>query len=162
MKHWHGSTDIGAGHTTVGTVIVSTFAVVDDPTTLLRTLGEVTAGFADQTLTAGDKARVTIGLGIVSADAVAVGATAMPDPASEPEYDWLWWRPITLFSFGAPTAGSTEVFAGGEGFARIEVSSKAMRKMKPKQTLVLLSEYSDLSGTPAVDVQAGLRFLFGT
>ena len=85
----------------------------------------------------------------------------MPDPATEPEFDWLWWYPTILASFGAATAAIANPVPQGESFDRIRVESKAMRKMKPGESLVLVAQYENIAGNPAVDVNGSLRFLFG-
>ena len=38
-----------------------------------------------------DAAHLSFGLAVVSSDAAELGATAFPDPGSEPEYPWLFW-----------------------------------------------------------------------
>ena len=66
-------------------------AAINDPVTILRTLGEVLVALAQTGVVAGDQVFVTIGLGLFSSDAVAVGPTAVPEPSDEAEFDWLWW-----------------------------------------------------------------------
>ena len=100
---------------------------------------------------------ITLGVGIVSSDALAVGATAMPDPAGEPDYPWLWWYPMLLCSGVA----SDTVGLYPRGW-NINVESKAMRKVGPRQSVVLLAEYVGISGTPDYDVGGSIRFLVGT
>ncbi len=52
--------------------------------------------------------------------------------------------------------------AGGL-FERIEVDSKAMRKLKDDQTLLLVCEVGQtIDATGTFDVQAGMRYLFGS
>jgi len=58
--------------------------------TVRRIRGTITC-FLESTLAAADECRVAFGIALVSSDAAVLGATAMPDPAGEPEFPWLWW-----------------------------------------------------------------------
>ncbi len=157
MKHWHQSSDVVGLLTGNATVILASFDI-PDPATLLRTLGSVLVAPTGGTVfSSGDRASCTFGLGIVSTDAFAVGATAMPDPATE-EYDWLWYYK-TFVSFEASVDHPGAEIALTD---RQEIATKAMRKIKPRHTLVLLAEYQDLNGTPNLTVFGGFRSLFGT
>lgn len=158
MKHWHGSTDTGTGFTGTATAILSTFDIGDSPGTVLRTLGNVlVAPTGGVTFGADDQAAITLGIGIVSSDALAVGATAMPDPGGEPEFDWLWWYKVLVSIEDAALPG--QEIGGAE---RIHFDSRAMRKMKPRSALVLVAQYVDIFGTPAMNALSSFRVLFGT
>ena len=159
FKSWRGSSNTSLTLTGAGTSIASSIVFVDTPNTILRTLGGIRVAFSDQTLVAGDQAQITLGLFIVNQDAFSVGASAMPDPAGEPEADWLWWYPIQLFNFGVTTEA---LFAQGAAQANIRIETKAMRKTKPNDVYVLLAEYEDISGSPAVHVSGSFRTLIGT
>ncbi len=100
---------------------------------------------------------VVSALGIVSTDAFAAGAGSMPDPAAEPEYPWLWWKSAELISqtTGA-TAGQSDIGSA----VRYDVDTKAMRKVKPGQSLVWVYSITDAL---AVDILQGHgRVLIGT
>jgi len=58
--------------------------------TVIRMIGEY-GFFCTAAPVALDSARITFAIGVVSSDAVALGLTAVPDPAAEPEYPWLFW-----------------------------------------------------------------------
>jgi hypothetical protein len=104
-----------------------------------------------------DDINLTLGLGIVSTDAAALGATAMPDPLGEPDYPWVWWGNYTLRS-----QLSSGVNGLGSSVIRIEADSKAMRRVKPQQSLVWIIEASGASGAPVTVVDIGeTRVLLG-
>ena len=106
-----------------------------------------------------DQVVLTAAIGIVSADAFAVGSTAVPDPADEPEYPWLWWYCMTLHDEVASTA---EVIQGGLYQESPSVDTKAMRKMKPRESLVWIVQYADVAGAPPVKISLpGCRVLVG-
>jgi len=127
------------------------------PGTILRARGRVMA-FFDESQQVGDIITLTWGLGIVSTDAVAAGAASMPDPADEPEYPWLWWGDMDLASNLA--AG---VNAWGISAQQLEVDTKAMRRIKPGQSLVWIVQSTGAAGTPVTQLEIGqTRVLIGT
>ena len=129
------------------------------PATLLRFRGYVSAMF-DETAQAGDLMVLTYGVCIISTDAFNVGATAVPDPADEPEFPWIWWGEMRLNSFGVLTDTRT---GWGPAAQRIEVDSKAMRKIKPGETVTTVIQRSNTAGAPVTLVDIGqLRMLIGT
>ena len=157
-KHWHGTANTEAEFTGAATAILCQLDVTD-PATILRTLGSVVAGPDEAGVVAGDGAIITVGLGVVSTDAATVGATAVPDPSNEPEFDWLFWYPMILqFPVGVNTAGNSFPLVSG---MRLDVNSKAMRRVSHGESLLLIGQYENSSGNPPVDVFASLRILIG-
>jgi len=127
------------------------------PATILRMRGYVSAYF-DETMQAGDLMKVGFGLGIVSSDAFAAGTGSVPDPSSEPEYPWLWWGTIQLEAF---IAAGQQVW--GTSAMRLEVDSKAMRKIKPGESLTWVAQGSGGAGSPVTVIDLGqTRVLIGT
>ncbi len=152
-KEWAGLAGTAVTFTANATALMGStgFAI---PGTILRTLGEILVSIMP-TVVLSDECVVTFGLGLVSTDAAAVGATAMPDPFDEEGYDWLWWYSTTLFVPEAATG------FGGAAHARIPVETRAMRRFKPNQSLALVTQYTDIVGTPRVRTHGDLRFLIG-
>ena len=150
QKIWSAIPGINLALTGAGTSVGGglQFASAD---TILRCLGEYLV-INTGTITGGDAATISVGLGVVSADAFSdVGASAMPDPGSEPQYPWLFWAEHKLFypSAGAPLADS------GNLSVRQRIDVKSMRKMSPRQTLAVVVQYADVSGTPPIQVLFG-------
>ena len=107
---------------------------------------------------AGDRAIVTIGLGITSSDAFVNGAGSMPDPAGDPGYPWLYWSDSWLLAEVAAAEHDTE----GSAVYRMQVDTKAMRKVKPAETLSWVVQLSGLVGAPTVHINiARLWVLIG-
>ena len=133
--------------------------MVITPHTILRLRGSWFAAFNAATVSQ-DEARITAGVCVVSTDAAAVGSSAMPDPASDADYPWLWIEPISMFSpfvldgTAADNGGHLPMYRG-------VIDSKAMRKIKPNQSLAWILQYQDVTGTPAVRVGAATRVLTG-
>ena len=128
------------------------------PATILRWRGYVSA-VLDETMQAGDRVVLTYGIAVLSADAIALGDTAVPDPATEPEYPWVWWKEFTLEAYVA--AG--HIGGWGPNAQRYDIDSKAMRKVKPGEGIVIVGDRTNLAGAPVVNHDIGqLRVLIGT
>jgi len=160
-KHWHAFFGSATAVSADSTVLLDTFtAAGGEPFTILRMIGEVGISFASQTLVANDAASITVGIGVVSADAATLGASALPDPLSEPEYSWLWWYSTVIRNM---TVTTEALFPQGGGYSRKEINSKAMRRVGPRESLVAVAQYSDVLGTPSITIDlAGTRILIGT
>ena len=91
--------------------------------TVMRMLGEYTI-VADTAPVVAESAFLTVGIAVVSTDAFALGSTAMPDPAIELEFLWLYWAE--------------------HGFIR------SMRKLRARETLAVILQYAVTNGTPDI------------
>jgi len=138
-------------------LLVSGSLAFSIPATLLRFRGYISASF-DETKQVGDRLILTTGVAILSTDAVTAGAASLPDPATEPEFPWIWWGEFRLDSF---FAGAVD--GSGPGWQRYEIDSKAMRKIKPGESLVTIVEITNVIGAPVTLIDVGqLRVLIGT
>ena len=89
-------------------------------TALLKTADAANAGFTG-----------AVGIGIVSADAFAIGITAIPKPFSDAEWPgWLWHQFFDLTASFALAANTTQPPS-----IRIPVETKAMRKLRLNEIL---------------------------
>ena len=122
-------------------------------TTLVRCRG---AGqFRFRPAAANDVHLVGLGLIVASNDAVTTGPGAVPSPTDDADAEWIWHRlfqPAVAFAAYAATdfQGYVENF---------EIDSKAMRKLHPGDTLVLIADGVQLSATPVSDIAAAVRIL---
>jgi len=154
---WTGAEFVRQAVSTATTVLGGSLSTLV-PFTMVRMRGYVQAHF-DATKQLDDRIVLTFGFGLFSTDAVTLGATALPDPSDEKEFPWLWWNQMALES---------EISAAGEGTwgmnaQRIDVDSKAMRKVKPGQSLAWVVQATDLAGAPVTLVTTGAtRILIGT
>jgi len=156
QKRWAGLPGVNFLLNAAGTQGVASIAFTE-PGTILRMIGEYTLAF-NVAPTALDAAKVTLGLGIISADAFAAGTTALPDPAGNPEWPWMYWAEHQMFA-----AGSAADPAGEAASVRRFFDSGSMRKVKPSENLVFIVQYSDLTGTPPIRFMQGqVRVLIGT
>ncbi len=120
--------------------------------TLMRMRGRC---FAQLDATAVDeRVIVSVGAIVASADAIAAGTGSLPGPDSDGDDEWIWHGNL-LLSSGAEAAVNTNSL-----FDRLEIDSKAMRKLKQNQAIVLVGEVAfslDQGGT--FDFMYGARFL---
>ncbi len=155
-KQWSFIPSLQASVTAASTVVGGALSFLV-PATILRIRGYVQVSL-DATKQVGDRMDVTFGLARVSTDAFDLGATAMPDPADEPEFPWFWWGSMTL---RAEATGGEESW--GTVNQRLEVDTKVMRKMKPAESLVWVFQSANPAGAPVTIVSLGLtRVLIGT
>ncbi len=117
--------------------------------TALRCLGEyvLTAGAVPE---AGDNCTITVGIGVVSDDALIIGLTAMPDPATDANFAWLYWASHPLH-FLAVDGDMNSASAS----LRRSFDVRSMRKLTPRTSLVMLVEYEDGAGTPPIQGNFG-------
>ena len=158
-KQWTSVTSQGNNFTADGTSIASGGLDFTEAQTVMRCRGSALCAFNAAT-TALDEADITLGLGIFSTDAFNAGSASMPDPAGEPDYPWLWWGVFQMFSpFVIDGTGSDD---SGALIHRLEIDTKAMRRVKPRQTLGWIAQYVDQTGTPSVRLSfAQTRVLVG-
>ena len=124
--------------------------------TIIRVLGEYIIG-PTSAPTALDIAEVTVGLGIVSSDAFALGETAAPDPASEFGYPWLYRKSHWLFY-----ADTSLDSASPDRGVRQTVDVKGMRKIRQDQTLAWVIQYSATGDSPVHVAMVAARVLLAT
>ncbi len=133
---------------------VTTVATAAASATLLRSRGEIVASIDGPT--DGDHCAVACGLIVVTEEQVAVGTTAIPNAAADLNADWLWHGFLLLHSQGVTELSGNVTMAD-----RLTIDSKAMRLMRPTNSVVFAVTNSTLAGTPAVDVTVSARQLFG-
>ena len=121
--------------------------------TVVRIRGELTlrltsAGAADNGFV------FTYGIGIVSSDAFAIGATVMPNPQDDMSWPGWMWHGFTTFR----AASATLADLGSANVVRKVVDVKAMRKLGENEILFAAID-SDESGTATATVSFDSRLL---
>ena len=130
------------GLTAEGTFVAAGILSFGITETIVRCRGEITLEMDGPSIA--DKAMIAYGLAVVTTDAATVGASAMPDPAGEADFSWLYWRQVSL-SAETVSDGMLRAF-------RDTVDTKAMRIVRPNYSLVWLFQYVDITGTPPIDI----------
>jgi len=122
------------------------------PFTIARTRGLLTVQ-SDQ-IAATEEQIGAFGIGVVSEQAATTGVTALPGPMTDPDWTgWLYWIPFLL----------QLKFQSGVGFDQhtifqIPVDSKAMRKVGPDESIVVMAETG--TNSDGCQVGANIRMLF--
>ncbi len=151
---WTGgvfSTTEASSGSSVGAIVT-----IGIPGTLTRIRGNVLVsidGPVDN-----DKVMAAAGLILVTEEQLAVGTSAIPNPAdiNDLDADWIWhqWMPMLSQAVVASQMDET--------YFRAVIDSKAMRRVKPTQTLVMRFGNIAQAGTPGLDYMSGCRVLFGS
>ena len=153
FKNWEDIPAIDLSSTAAETIIGPSlnFGI---PATILRVRGNLVVFFDGAADTS--QQNVAMGLAVLSTDAVAAGAGSVPDPAAEAEFPWLWWTSVPIAHHVVGAAVLQDL-----AFARVVVDSKAMRKVKPGESLVIVYQTTAAITTTRID-QSHIRVLIGT
>jgi len=154
---WEG---IGAGAAMFGslqtTASVQELISIQIPATIMRIRGEFLA-FLTTSAAANSVKAIGVGITLVSNEALAAGAASIPDPLSDLNADWMWHGFALL-----GRVSTTEDESAGLTSVRLEIDTKAMRKVKPNTSLVFVVSPLNLSGTETARAVIGARVLLGT
>ncbi len=122
--------------------------------TVMRMLGEY-AIMPSAATVALDSVLITVGIGVFSTDTVTAGASAVEDPGARPDFPWLFWASHPL-RFGGTSTDPNALASS----VRHRFDIRSMRKMKPRQSLVMVGQYANVAGNPPITVSvAGTRVL---
>ena len=97
------------------------------------------------------------GIGIATLAAVTAGAASVPTPLTEQDWNgWIYWTPITVRQITATTADG----ANSSGiYMRLEVDTKAMRKMKEEDAMYAMIQVSNETGVSVLQASFDSRVL---
>jgi len=144
-RRWDSLLPVAVNTATTGTQGGSSLAF-STPETVVRMIGGGLFTFDASTTDVGDHARMVVVIGVVSSDAAAVGATALPDPITEANYQWLYFQELTIHAVSGVTA---EWASNAASVHRYSFDIKSQRKLTPGQSLVYYAELAS-TGAPAV------------
>ena len=131
-------------------VLLTVFLPGDNGVTVVRTRGVF--GWKTDQIAANEDQMGAVGIGLVSAQAVSVGITALPHPSTDSGWDGWLWHSYFVSSFS---------FITGVGFEPnmlhlLEIDSKAMRKVSNEMRLVTVVENDNTDG---ISVYSASRIL---
>jgi len=147
---WNGGPYTGSGANFVATSILLTSAgtymagnsviATEDGLTIVRVRGELLATIDVNAAT--DEGILAVGLVVASQEASSVGAAAYPDPLSDMDReDWLWHKLIPFVGqFGAAQSATL-----GTQVTRVEIDSRAMRKLNEGDAVSMVFGWSGVS-----------------
>ena len=130
-------------------------ALVDD-ITLMRTRGNAHVFLNGAATGAGAGYHGALGIGIVTAEAFAIGMTAMPVPITN--LDWDGWLFHTFFDVHVNSSMPADPITSPAASVRLDVDSKAMRKLTSGDTIYAAVQVEE-SGTAVVDIYFESRML---
>ena len=144
---------MGAGKGLVSNAVSSTTRE-----TIVRIRGEIVLWLSLVTAIGDGFTNIGMGIGIVSADAFAAGASAVPGPTSDITWPgWMW-----NFQMG-PLIGLSTTESENTGqlsMVRIPIDTKAMRKISLNEVVFGMVESGVEVGTAAVDFGMRTRSLY--
>ena len=150
LKDWggvnFGSTTVSLTQAQMGTSLLDV-----EPVTLLRIRGNLLVKGTPNAVADDD----VVGLGFIVAtdNAVAAGGASLPGPILNPDAPWIWHQYVPL------SAGSAGLLGDDIGsVVRVDVDSKAMRKLGISEQLVLVAEIST-DEYASVTLNGGFRVL---
>ncbi len=160
VKQWDGISGLQGQNVTASSTVLGARLSFTEASTILRMVGSWSVSpTAGGTFAADDEANITVGLGIVSSDAFEAGAASVPDPNAEPEYPWMYWEQVNVYAFTAPVAGDD--LGALQKYRTFDI--KSMRKVKPRESLIWVAQYGDISGSPPYTIfMNAVRVLIAT
>ena len=127
--------------------------------TIVRIRGVMTFQL-DLATAAGNGLSGAVGIGLVSQEAFAAGVASIPGPFDQPEWKgWMWHHYFSIRGVAAQSAGA-DVARNVSADLRLEIDSKAMRKMGSNETLFGIIDVEAEDGTASMAVVADTRVLF--
>jgi hypothetical protein len=132
--------------------------------TVTRIRGDLNVGAIKSAATA-QGGHLYFGIAVVPWEAYDAGAASMPNPYSDPEYDWLYWRLLWVQwrvhdLINGFTGATYQTHLGGDqDYQRIELDSRAQRKMRKGELPVACWHWRAVAGTPSVFLSLGARVL---
>ena len=135
-----------------------------DEATIVRIRGEALIYLVASSATNAGGFTGAMGIGIATSAAFAVGQTAVPTPLTESDWDgWMWHRFFTLQSAGPIDSGvAADIDQTNPTTAalRVEIDSKAMRKLQADYVVYGAVEMGVEAGTADARFSADSRMLF--
>ena len=124
------------------------------PATLLRSRGNLLVVAVPDS--ANDVDTVGLGLIVVHSNALTAGGASLPGPIKDEGADWLWHQYVPVDAIDAAVAVGDNIGT----VIRVEVDSKAMRRIPSDHAVVLMGELATAQ-MASVGVLGGVRFLLG-
>ena len=122
--------------------------VLEDGLTLVRTRGQLILVLTSASA-AGAGFVGAFGIGIVTAQAFAAGVASIPGPINDEDWDgWLFHHYFAVVSSSviADTVSSSDDFGNSQSAVlRIDVDSRAMRKLEENQVIVGVLEADEIA-----------------
>ena len=155
-KFWSGVANSAVNSLTT-TQTALNFVSISEGTprlTLLRSRGSVFLSAAPDAAT--DVEVVGLGLIVVHGNAVTAGGASLPGPISDVGADWLWHTFVPMDAIIATASVGDNMGLN----VRVEIDSKAMRRVPPDHCVALMAERGS-TAFASVTALSAIRLLFG-
>ncbi len=140
------------------TAIVSEAELENVPNpTLVRVRGQIFARLGSNAEAQSDSILLAHAMLLIDAKQLAVGITAVPLPLTNNSEEYLWFGSQYMAN---SAHGTPATIASSYTMDRLNVDSKAMRKVSSDHVLVIVSEMDQQAGTAGADVQCSFNFRF--
>ena len=154
---WGGGLSTTVGGQTISatgkTAAAFSAVQVADGNTVVRTRGELLLTLLTSSVQAGGYVGA-FGIAIVTAQAVSIGVTAIPGPIADVGWEgWLYHRMFSCLSGGIINQGAAadeDQVNSVSAALRLEVDSKAMRKINSDMGIVAVLEVTELGAATMV------------
>jgi len=126
---------INAGNSAIlsyNMIVAGGAGLVDEEVTICRVVGRATAHVNFET--ANSSAAFAMGLAVVRNEALAAGTGSMPDPETDPDFEWLYYHVGQLY-----TPGNTNRDGPLSGYTW-QFDVRGMRVVRAGQTVVWIGE----------------------
>jgi len=133
VKQWTGTQN--GTPVTIGTTQIAMLSFSgSERITMLRLRGSLLVVATPNA--AADNDYAAFGVIVVSDQALAVGGTSIPGPIANPEAPWVWHQYVPLMDVVSTAADAASIGLNHV----VEIDSKAMRKVGPNDSIVLIGE----------------------
>ncbi len=132
-------------------------AALGDGMTLVRIRGEFSGALMAADVPSGGFQHCAVGICNVTENAFGVGATAIPQPFTDIDWDgWIWHR---TFSIWTPVAAASGNVGESVGEFRFDIDNKAMRKVNESDVIVGVVEITSEVGVAVAEFILNTRLL---
>jgi len=134
LTQWVGPAAQGYISVTGGGASLISFVSFESPLTLIRTRGHTS--IQPGSFSADLNIIGAVGMAVVSTEAFLAGVASIPEPFTDADWGgWMVWRSFSMHLDVQSAAGFDANSA-----LEFEVDSKAMRKVTPNETVVIIAE----------------------
>ncbi len=124
------------------------------PFTIMRIRGQLLAQL--NAAAVNERVVLAVGIIVITEEQSSTGVTAIPNPQTDMDADWIWHGFLTV------TSGQEAAIVNEGLIDRLEIDSKAMRRVKPGMSLALVAAVAfSVDQAGSVDFMYGARVLVG-
>ena len=131
-----------------GLVVGGALGLVDEEVTITRMIGHLSLFI--NSATAGAESTVAVGVGVARTEAIAAGVGSLPDPESQPDFEWLYYTVVGLRNGQAGDPDGSTIAS-----QMVPFDVRGQRVLRSGSSMVWLAK----AETTGAFVQVGGRYL---